>query len=79
VPLDIGYIGILGQITKSRGNKILALTANRLGAYAVAVKKCFLCPESYAMPQGVLKYIFVNANTLDDHVPRQCNTFNCTE
>jgi hypothetical protein len=78
VPLDMAvYIGILDTDSKKVeeleslgfGSKEATIQyIMRLGADAVAVKKGFLCPGSYAMSQGVLKYIPVNAKTVDDAI-----------
>jgi len=39
-----------------------------LGADAVLVKKGFLCPGSYAMSKGKIRYIMVNSKTLKDAI-----------
>ena len=78
VPLDMAvYIGILDTDSKKVeeleslgfGSKEATMQyIIRLGADAIAVKKGFLCPGSYAMSQGALKYVPVNAKTLDDAI-----------
>jgi len=78
VPLDMAlYIGIFDTDTgsleekESLGYGSKEATTQyiiREGADAVVVKKGFLCPGSYAMSQGSLKYIPVNAKTLKEAV-----------
>jgi len=78
VPLDMAvYIGILDTDSKKVeeleslgfGSKEATMQyIIRLGADAIAVKKGFLCPGSYAMSLGALKYVPVNAKTLDDAI-----------
>jgi len=78
VPLEMAlYIGIFDtdskklEETDSLGYGSKEATMQYIistGANAIVVKKGFLCPGSYAMSQGSLRYIPVSAKTVQEVV-----------
>ncbi|MCL4374001.1 MAG: hypothetical protein M1360_04600 [Candidatus Marsarchaeota archaeon] len=81
VPLDAAeYIYVYNEADGSVvqndnlgfGNKE-ATMANilRLGVDAIAVKAGTLCPGSYAMSQGSIRYSVVNGNTVEDVIGKK--------
>lgn len=79
-PLDIGeQLAIIDEEKKvvevydnpgfgvPHGGKEMTMDAIlQLEAEAVVVKKAFLCPGSYGMSQGRIKYIVTDAKNLDE-------------
>ena len=51
----------------------------RLEPDAVAVKEGILCPGSYMMSQGMIKYLVVKGNTVDDVVAEKGQDSELTE